>query len=214
MRPHNSLAQIVTICPIASRERLVIPPGLGLAVNFYATAQFYDCNAREQLQQDGLTTQCKLREGTDGSLEGENLCDEGAATEVQLLSALITEGESDDLTRFVSWTMDPNDPQSSDVEGQMINKYLQSDRGRTKTRVNLSRVSGKKAVDVTLLFHDPNGDPAFLLRVYFEEDGSGNAVTDNYIVARYWSADYGKVLVTKAHLNPLRVPPSLPTPAL
>lgn len=174
---------------------------LGFATRFYADTQFYDCNARQQLREDGLSVQCNLREGSEGSIGEDNLCDEESITTTQLLYAFSVGETPDDLTRFVSWTMDPNDPETVDVEGRMINKYLEDNGRRTKTRVDLDRENGKKAVDTVFILQNSSNEPIVLKRVYFREAGSGDDVTDNYIVGRVWDVNYGKVIAVRAHLR-------------
>ena len=172
---------------------------LGFTINFYAQAQFYDCNARQQLREDGLTQQCPLREG-DEEASLEELCDEESSTSIQLLYALIQGDQPEDFTRFVSWTMDPNTPEASDIQGRLINKYLQDNGLRTKTRVNLEREGGRKTVDSIFLYYDSSNEPQSSIRAYFREDGA-SSVTDNYIVGRYWNTSYGKVIAVRAHVK-------------
>ncbi|MCY4644554.1 MAG: hypothetical protein OXB88_08040 [Bacteriovoracales bacterium] len=176
----------------------------GLVMNFYAQSQFYDCNAREQIQQDGLTRACPLREGTSGSIGEDNLCDESEATTVQLLYAHIVRGDKEDFNRFTSWTMNPNDPSTNAVRGLLLNKYLQeNDQRRTKTRVDLDKnTDGEKVVDSTLLVIDSDGNEESIQRAYFREvkDSEGN-VTDNFIIARFWTGNLARVVAFKAHVK-------------
>ena len=174
---------------------------LGVVLHFYAQSQFYDCNARQQLQEDGLTKQCRLRDGTTGSIGGDDLCDPEAASYVQLLYSLTEGAPADDLTRFVSWTMHPTTPKAKDIKGQLINKYLQENALRSKTRVDIDRTGGKKVIDSILLVANAAGDIILIVRAYFREGGSGNAVTDNYITGRYWHKDYAKVIAVRAHVS-------------
>ena len=174
---------------------------IGYAIHFYAQSQFYDCNIRQQIRDDGLTRQCTLREGSGGRMGEDNLCDEEASESVQLLYALTQGNPAEDWTRFVSWTMDPNDPATEDVQGVLINKYLQGDGIRTKTRVDLDRRDGKKVVNSTLLVYDLSGEPSQIVRAYFREEGEEGNITDNYIVGRYWQVDYGQVVTIRAHLR-------------
>ena len=175
---------------------------LGVVLGFYAQAQFYDCNARQQLQEDGLTKQCRLRDGTTGSIGDDDLCDPEASSYVQLLYSLIEKNPADDFTRFVSWTMHPETPKTEDIKGQLINKYLQRDGAiRTKTRVDIDRTGGKKVIDSILLVADAAGVISSITRVYFREAGSGTPITDNYITARSWNKDYAKVIAVRAHVS-------------
>ena len=174
---------------------------LGVVLHFYAQSQFYDCNARQQLQEDGLTKQCRLRDGTTGNIGGDDLCDPGASSYVQLLYSLTEGASADDLTRFVSWTMHPTTPKTKDIKGQLINKYLQGDGMRSKTRVDIDRIGGKKVIDSVLLVANAAGDIVSIARAYFREAGSGDPVTDNYITGRYWHKDYAKVIAVRAHVS-------------
>ena len=38
-----------------------------MILGLYAKSQFYDCNVRQQLQEDGLTKRCVLRTGEAGT---------------------------------------------------------------------------------------------------------------------------------------------------
>ena len=99
--------------------------------------------------------------------------------------------------------MDPNAPSTEDLEGLMINKYLQSNGLRTKTRVDLDRSDGFKSIGSTLAAYGvPSNELKVITRAYFKEAGGANkVVTDNYIVGRIWKKDYGKVLAIRAHLR-------------
>ena len=191
-------------CPTNSAGNVVdcFDNELGVVLGFYAQAQFYDCNARQQLQEDGLTKQCRLRGGTTGSIGDDDLCDPEATSYVQLLYSLIKKTPADDFTRFVSWTMHPTTPKDEDIKGQLINKYLQEDGViRTKTRVDIDQTGGKKVIDSILLVSDAAGVISSIIRVYFREAGSGASVTDNYITARTWNKDYAKVIAVRAHVS-------------
>ena len=177
---------------------------IGLAVYLYAKSQFYDCNARQQFQEDGLTKECVLRTGNTGNIGDDDLCGENDQSPTKLLYAHMKNDEApEDFTRFVSWTMDPNEPSTGDLKGLMINKYLQENPdGRTKTRVSLDRTSRFRTIDSTLAsYSSSNGELTFIIRGHFREAGSNGTVTDNYIVGRYWQENYQKVIALKAHLR-------------
>ena len=183
------------------------PKRIGMLLNLYAQSQFYDCNARQQLQEDGLTKQCGVRDGSAGTntIGDNDLCDNTKTpTDIQLLYAYTKdEANPDNRTRFVSWTMAPQSSATEDLEGLMINKYLQSSDGRkTKTRVDLTRTAQLKTVDSTLAIYNGTTDVLLnIARVHIKEGGSNGNVTDNYIVGRYWNSTYAKVLVIKGHIK-------------
>ena len=192
----------VPYCPTASGNVVdCFNNELGVVLRFYAQTQFYDCNARQQLQEDGLTEQCRLRGGTGGSIDGDDLCDPAATAVVQLLYSLTEKASVDDFTRFISWTMHPMTPKDEGIKGRLISKDLQSDGSKTKVRVDIDRTGGKKAISSVLLTTDAAGAIISISRAYFNEAGSGNAITDNYITARYWHKDYAKVIAVRSHVN-------------
>ena len=188
-----------------------------MILNLYTQSQFYDCNVRQQLQEDGLTKRCVLRTGeagTDAStnnIGADDLCSQRGldSVDVQLLYAYRKDEEKpDDNTRFISWTMDPNDSSTEDLEGLMINKYLHDypalngDHSRSKTRVDLDRSDGFKSIDITAASYEVSGELDFIRRINFREAGGRDKiVTDSYIVGRLWAKHTGKVLVIKAHLK-------------
>ena len=182
---------------------------IGMILNLYTQSQFYDCNARQQLQEDGLTKRCVLRVGEAGtnSIGADDLCSQRGldSVEVQLLYTYKKDDvDPDDDTRFVSWTMNPITPSTEDIEGLMINKYRKENEPlRARTRVNLNRSGGFKTIDSTQATHDGASDELLhIIRAHFKEVGDSNKiVTDNYIVGRIWEKDYGKVLAIRAHLR-------------
>ena len=178
----------------------------GYVVSFYAMAQFYDCNLRQQLQSDGITRQCPLREGTAGSLGDDDLCDEDADTSVEVIWAKLDHGGGK-YKRFVGWSIDTSSLETSDIEGLMINLYDEPENSRypldSKTRIDLKRTGGKREVDAVLLSsenYDTN-DVHAIIRVFIKESGSGDPVENNYIVARHWRKDYEKVLTARIHIK-------------
>ena len=173
----------------------------GVVLHFYAQTQFYDCNDRQQLQKDGLTKQCRLRDGNSGKIDDDDLCDPDATAVVQLLYSLTEKSPADDFTRFISWTMHPTTPKDNGIKGQLINKDLQDDGTKTKVRVDIDRTGGKRAISSVLLTTNAGGDIISISRAYFKEAGAGNTITDNYITARYWHKDYGKVIAVRSHVN-------------
>ena len=173
----------------------------GVVLHYYAQAQFYDCNNRQQLKKDGLTKQCRLRDGSSGNIGDDDLCDSTATTVAQLLYLLTKKSPADDFTRFISWKMHPTTPKDEGIKGQLINKDLQSDGTRTKVRVDIDRTGGKKAISSVLLTTDTAGAIVSISRAYFNEAGAGSTITDNYVTARYWHKVYGKVIAVRSHVS-------------
>ena len=179
---------------------------LGFLIYAYANGLFYDCNVRQQVRQDGLSQLCKLRSGTSGNIGSDDLCDEDAPPTQQMLaySRVTKEGLSeDDYSRFVAWTMDPDNPAEVDLVGTMINRYLQDNGLRDKTKVVLDRVNGFRAVE-TLEFFYPSAqaqEPNIATRIYFREAGTGTDTTDNYIVIRRWRLSNQRVIAIRAHVK-------------
>ena len=179
---------------------------LGYAFYFYAQSQFYDCNLRQQVREDGVAQQCLLREG-EGSANPEELCheNENADISVQFSYALFqNEQLPDDFTRFVGWTVDLDDPAASaDVQGMMVNKYLQDDGARTKTRIDLYEDNEKKIVSSTVLVYNTNSNPQSVTRAYFREvrPSDGGTVTENYVVGRHWDRSHNEVISMRVHLK-------------
>ena len=102
--------------------------------------------------------------------------------------------------------MNPDNPETEDLEGTMINRYLQDDNIRTKTKVNLNREMGFKAVETLELFYSDGqaSEPNIMTRIYIREARTGTStegVTDNYIVIRYWRELYQNVIAIKAHIK-------------
>ncbi len=174
---------------------VVCPAGsIGHALSAYAISQFYDCNARQQVQEDGISKSCQLRVGTGGDIGDGLVCDESESTTHKLQYNYTVKGNTEDFTRFTAWTMDPGSSSviESDLEGQMINKYLQDDGHRTKLRVNLTRSSGAKTIDVTTIFQStsPFADRN-IARVIFKEKLENDVTTEHYISSFIWAANWG-----------------------
>lgn len=193
--------------PICTSDNsLCITSPLGFLIYAYANGLFYDCNVRQQVRQDGLSRLCKLRSGSSGNIASGDLCDENTPSSQKMLAfSYISSGQSlEDYSRFVAWTMDPANPGTEDLEGMMINRYLQDDGLRSKTKVILNKVNGFKAVE-TLEFFYPDGqsttDPNILTRIYVREAETGVNVANNYIVIRRWRESHGSVLAIRAHVR-------------
>ena len=151
-------------------------PAEELIHHFYAQALFYDCNVREQAQNFGI--------GETVQQDGEN-----GGEEVTILTASNIGAIEDDLTQFVSWT---DLPESENVRGLLVNKYLQNDGTRTKTRVDLEIENGARHVTSLLHFTtEDNGE--YYSKASFQESGpdeDGN-FQKHEIWGRYYDTSSG-----------------------
>ncbi len=136
----------------------------------YAWALFYDCNARQQALEDG-----------DGELRSDS----------DLQAILQTKGNPEDHTRFVAWMGDLNAQES---QGKLVNLYLQDDRTRTKTRIDLNKVGGLKTVDVVFHFQWNNGVDHWS-RAYFREISE----SEQFVVQRHYDSDDDTVIIVAGH---------------
>ena len=144
--------------------------GLDYAHNFYAQAIFYDCNARQQAQEDGV-----------GRTEQE---DDDSNMMLPVLTASNIGTLPEDLTRFVSWT---DLPETQNVSGLLINKYLQDDGTRTKTRIDLKIDTGARSVWSVLYVERAGGDKSYIKAAFQESDEDTNGVFNEHRVSgRYW----------------------------
>ena len=159
-------------------------PGQDYAHSFYAMSIFYDCNAREQAQQDGV-----------GRSEHEDP-DDPIAEEIPVLTAKwIDPSLPEDWTRFVSWT---DVPESENVSGILINKYLQDDLTRTKTRVDLKVTGGARSV-WGVLYVDSFGFDEWYTKFAFREVRQPDGTVDEHLIAgRHWDDRDQTVIVVKA----------------
>ena len=103
--------------------------------SFYAQAILYDCETRRQARAEGV--------GATSQNHGE----EGTV----ILTVSLIDNRPEDWTRYISWT---DLPESANVRGKLINKYLQKDGARTKTRVDLAMKNGARTVKSMLLYTD------------------------------------------------------------
>ena len=127
---------------------------------FYAQAIFYDCNVREQAQSFGVGE------------EEVTVTEDGEEKSVTILTASRIGDDPEKLTQYVSWT---DLPESENVRGRMVNKYLQDNGWITKTRVDLEIEDGARTV--TSLLHVVAGDRKSYIKAGFREsdpDGEGN----------------------------------------
>ncbi len=137
--------------------------------NFYAKAVFYDCNAREQAQEDGVGSKTETDSDTEET--------------VRILTAKrVKDSAPEDETRFVSWT---DLPETENVKGKLVNKYLQPDGARTKTRIDLEIENGAR--NIRSLLRDARNEGLFYTRADFEEilDDDGNK-TAHRVSGRYY----------------------------
>ena len=143
---------------------------------FYAMANFYDCNLRQQAMEKG-------------SIE----TDEDAS-----VNTVKTIGDpSADSTRFVSWQ---GEADASSGKGKLVNLYLQDDGVRTKTRITFEKVSGVKKVNV--LFKSSGGTYDQWSRAFFREvrDSSGD-ITGHYVGGRHYDSGSSAIAIVLAHLK-------------
>ena len=129
---------------------------------FYAQAIFYDCVTRQQSQSFGVGETVE----SDPDNEGE---------EVTILTAKNIGSDEEVLTQYVSWT---DLPESENVRGRLVNKYVQNDGIITKTRVDLKIINGAREVTSMLHFIDiSNGSAKLYSKAGFREsdpDEDGN----------------------------------------
>ena len=129
---------------------------------FYAQAIFYDCVTRQQA----------LRHGVGETVQNDS---DNENQEVVVLTASHIGENPEELTEFVSWT---DLPESENVRGRLVNKYVQDNGIITKTRVDLEIVDGARKVTSMLHFIDPNNSSIkFYSKAGFQElmpDGDGN----------------------------------------
>ena len=147
--------------------------------SFYAQAVFYDCNARQQAQEDGVGSSTE----TDGDTE---------ETVTILTAKTVKASAPDDFTRFVSWT---DLPENENVRGKLVNKYLlEKDGARTKTRIDLEIENGARDVKSFLLAREADGDLSYT-RADFTEilDDEGRPIA-HQVSGRYYD-DQDQVIV-------------------
>ena len=135
-----------------------IPPQ-ELLHRFYAQAIFYDCIIRQQAQSFGI---------------GESVQEDEEGEEVTILTAENIGNDPERRTEYVSWT---DLPESENVRGRLVNKYIQDDGIVTKTRVDLSIEDGARRVTSLLHFVNSNDGAKFYSKASFREsnqDAEGN----------------------------------------
>ena len=142
--------------------------GIDYIVSFYANANFYDCNVRQQALEDGLKE----------TLQGD----------LKVFTAQSIGDIPEDKTRFVSWSENID---KSDIKGKMVNLYLQNDQTRTKTRVDVSYSNGVKTVNAMLEVFFPKVQLQTYTRAFFQEvsDSKGEIVEHNIGGRHYNSED-------------------------
>ena len=164
--------------------------GMDYAQQFYAQAIFYDCNARQQVQEDGVSRSEQEDPG------------DPTAEEIPVLTAkVINSAAPEDTTRFVSWS---DVPDADDVSGVMINKYRQDDNARTKTRIDLRTTGGMRSV-WGVLYYDgttrtPNATPVAYTKFAFREVDTNNdgTIDEHRVSGRHWDSVDQTVVAVKA----------------
>ena len=170
---------------------------LELMESFYARAIFYDCNARQQAQEDGVGRSTQVDEAGTPDDPSDDV------TKVVLTASLIG-SNPEDRTRFVAWTDTPDQP---NLMGLLVNKRLQQDGKRTKLRVDLKRTNYRKQVWAVLHIDysgSSNPDDIRMMTSYeksvfreIDSDGDGR-IDQHYVSGRYWDALINTLVVVKA----------------
>ena len=147
--------------------------------SFYAITSFYDCNVRQQIQEDEVTR-----------------ADSGQYTASRIGSTPA------DYTRFVSWIYRDNNAGESIAHGRLVNRYLQEDGMRTQTRIDLS-YNGDKNVDSLVSFvsrnPDTNSEYRYYTRVFFQEVSNDEGdVVEHQIAGRHYNSTQNDVVVVAA----------------
>ena len=144
-----------------------------LAAYSYALGLFYDCNMRQQAQDDGA----------------EEIAND--QQKVQYRAASLTDPRWD-LTRFVDWFEYKNnegivsrtDGEADRVDGKMINLYLQEDGARTQTRIDL--VKNANLRQITTIFWSERDNKQTVLKSHVVEYSKGST-KEQLLSLRYYS---------------------------
>ena len=153
-----------------------------LIYKFYSMSMFYDCVTREQARQSGV--------GESSQVDNEN---DGES--VLILTASNIGNNPENLTEYVSWT---DLPESENVRGLLVNKYLQNDGIRTKTRVDLEIENGARKVQS--LLHVISGGQKIYIKAGFIEgalDADGN-FQEHEIWGRYYDSSNETIVMARA----------------
>ena len=164
------------------------PTAIELVRYFYAKARFYDCNTREQAQNGPVTTYTQT--------------DQSSGMEVTVMEVKYVDEIPDDLTMFVAWT------DATNLKGKLVNKYLQVDENRTKTRVDLLIADDtSKEVDFSFNIEDSSNSMSIWSRAIFQEVGETIdlentqefSIVEHLISGRYYRT--GTVYVVRASVK-------------
>lgn len=139
---------------------------------FYAQANFYDCNARQQALED-------VPQENERDEEGQEI-----ENPIKVYTAEMIGPRPNDFTRFVSWTDDPN---SENVQGKLVNLYLQDDGIRTKTRIDLEKTGGAKTIN-SLFLSSTETDLKTYTRADFTEMLDANIVVEHRVSGRHYNS--------------------------
>ena len=142
----------------------------------YALSLFYDCNMRQQAQDDGA----------------EEIAND--QQKVHYRAASLTESRWD-LTRFVDWFEYKNaegivsrtDDEADRVDGKMINLYLQDDKARTQTRIDLAKDANLR--QITTIFWSETDNKQTALKSHVVEYSKGST-KEQLLSLRYYSAHH------------------------
>lgn len=164
---------------------------LSMAGYSYMLGLFYDCNLREQATEDGV----KLIAASDDSIKYE--------------AAMIGEGDKRlDLTRFVTWSEHKNEQgevpsragEADKVDGFMTNLYLQEDKSRTQTRIELNKKEALRHL-TSLFWSSSSQQHEVALRGELVEHGRGDA-KEQLLSLRYYGEHVSdRIWMMLAHMK-------------
>lgn len=163
------------VIPTPTEDKLGLAKAL--AAYSYALGLFYDCNMRQQAQEDGA---------------------EEIATDqqkVQYRAASLTESRWD-LTRFVDWFEYKNsegivsrtDGEADRIDGKMINLYLQEDGARTQTRIDLAKDTNLRQI-TTIFWSQLKSGEQTALKSHVVEYSQGST-KEQLLSLRYHDANH------------------------
>ena len=147
-----------------------------LASYSYALSLFYDCNMRQQAQDDGAKEIANDQQ------------------KVHYRAASLKDSRWD-FTRFVDWfeyknnegIVDRTDGEADRVDGKMINLYLQDDGIRTQTRIELAKDTTLR--QITTIFWSEQGDKQTALKSHVVEYSEGST-KEQLLSLRYHDANH------------------------
>lgn len=164
---------------------------VSMASYSYMLGLFYDCNQREQATDDGV----KLITDNDDIVKYE--------------AAIIGEGDERlDFTRFVTWNEHKNGEgevpssagEADKIDGFMANLYLQEDKTRTQTRIELTKREALRHI-TTLFWSNLPQQKEMALRGEVVEYDDGE-VKEQLLSLRYYGGHVSsRVWMMLAHMK-------------